>query len=65
MRNAAEVYYFIQRCIQSSFTEDQLNKCDVLIENIKYKRYAFTKDLINDLQVRRCEILINAYPVYE
>jgi hypothetical protein len=63
--NSAHVYYFIYECIRSSYTEIHLKKCQILINNIAYKNYAFTGELVNELLVRHCEILINRYAIYE
>jgi hypothetical protein len=57
--NAASVYYFIVRSIQSCVNEDQLNNCQVLIDNACFYNYAFVDTLATLLLIRRCQILVN------
>jgi hypothetical protein len=63
--NAGDVYYFIVRSIQSCINEDQLNNCQILINNACFYNYAFADTLATLLLIRRCELLITEYSVHE
>lgn len=56
--NAGEVYYNILKYIRSCRTEEQLNKCEVLIDKVRFYRFSFAEALAGEAQIKR-------YPVHE
>ena len=58
----ASAYYFILRCINSCKTLEQLECCERMINNI---HWLWAADLANKALIRRCEMLVERYPVTE
>jgi hypothetical protein len=57
----------IRRCIASSRNEEHLNICAFMIEDRIIFRGAFmdAELLFREILLRRCELLIQWYPIYE
>jgi hypothetical protein len=63
--NAASVYYFIERSIESCKNEEHLEKCSVLIDSAIFYNYAFVPELRHKELWQRVLLIAQRYPVFE